>query len=116
MKIQEMRSGISHLNRKVEVEGRNNVFEIRQMNEALPGPDLPSETQSELDQPRWSVVSFEQREAGGLTYPQAAELISELDANDISGLCTVTDEAAARMAVRQTVCSSNSPGVRTNDR
>lgn len=95
MKIQEMRSGISHLNKKMEVEPRDNVFEIRPISEAIGAPaSLPVH---ELDEPRWSVISFDQHEAGGLTYRQAADLLSELDAHDISGLCIITDEAAARM-------------------
>ncbi len=51
----------------------------------------------ELDEPRWSVVSFEARAAGNLTYAQAAEKLKELAAQKISGLCIITDEAAARI-------------------
>jgi hypothetical protein len=51
----------------------------------------------ELDQPHWAVVSFDQVEATGLTYPQAVEKMRELDANDVAGLCIVTDDAAARI-------------------
>ena len=93
MKIQEMRSGISHLNKKMEVKTRDNVFEMRPIGEAAP----EALTVHELDEPRWSVISFDQHEAGGLTYRQASDLLSELDAHDISGLCIITDEAAARM-------------------
>ncbi len=97
MKIQEMKSGISHLHKKADDLGRDNVFEMRPVSGALTEIDLPDILTGELAEPRWSVVSFEQREAGGLTYKQAADLLSELDANDISGLCIITDEAAARM-------------------
>lgn len=52
---------------------------------------------SELDRPHWAVVSFEQVEDTGLTYPQAVEKMRELDANDVVGLCIVTDDAALRI-------------------
>ena len=52
---------------------------------------------SELDEPRWSVVSFEGLAAAGLTYSQAAKMMAELDAERIAGLCIITDEAAAKL-------------------
>ena len=99
MKIQEMRSGILHLNRRMENERRDNILEMPRVSEALPEPILPSAPDSELEEPRWSVISFDRREAGGLTYNQAAMLLSELDAHDVAGLCIVTDDAAARIRV-----------------
>jgi hypothetical protein len=54
------------------------------------------EKRSELDEPRWSVVSFDKREAGGLTYRQATELMSFLEGRRVNGLCIVTDESANR--------------------
>ena len=98
MRIQEMRSGLSHLKKKAEPELPQEIFEIL----AIPPPEVLFEPAvrtyaSELDEPRWSVVSFDQIEAGGLTYRQAYELISLLDSHGLSGLCVVTDEAAARM-------------------
>lgn len=98
MKIQEMRSGISHLPKKVEVEARDNVFEMRPINDALAECAPDPVALHELEEPRWSVISFDRREAGGLTYKQASELIAELDAHNLSGLCIITDEAAARMS------------------
>ena len=53
--------------------------------------------QSELDQPHWAVVSFEQVEATGLTYTQADKKMRELDARGVAGLCIVTDDAASRI-------------------
>ena len=97
MKIQEMRSGILHLNRKMENERRDNILELPRVSEAIAEPILPSAPDGELNEPRWSVISFERREAGGLTYNQAAMLLSELDAHDVAGLCIVTDDAAARL-------------------
>ena len=51
----------------------------------------------ELDEPRWSVVSFDKTEGSGLTYDQAVSLLFELDARDVSGLCIVTDAAASNI-------------------
>ncbi len=56
-----------------------------------------SDTRNELSNPRWSVVSFEARAAGNLTYEQATEKLAELAARKVSGLCIITDEAAARI-------------------
>ena len=53
---------------------------------------------SELNEPRWSVVSFETSMANNLTYPQAEEKLKELEAAKVVGLCIITDEAAARIA------------------
>jgi hypothetical protein len=50
---------------------------------------------SELDMPRWSVVSFDKLEASGLTYDAAAKMMEEKDAAGVYGLCIVTDEAAS---------------------
>ncbi len=52
---------------------------------------------SELDSPRWAVLSFERCEAAGLTYSQASEKMAELDGRKIAGLCVVSQEAAARL-------------------
>lgn len=52
----------------------------------------------ELNEARWSVVSFEKREAKNLTYPQAEEKLAKLDAKKVAGLCIVSDEAAARIS------------------
>jgi len=70
------------------------------MNDALANSKeqtVVEETSCELDEPRWSVVSFDRREGAGLTYVQAIELLNELDSRKVAGLCIVTDRAAARM-------------------
>jgi len=54
-------------------------------------------SESELDLPIWSVISFEQCEASGLTYNEATEKLKELEREQITGLCIVTDEAAERV-------------------
>ena len=53
---------------------------------------------SELHEPRWAVVTFDRCAASGLTYDQAAEHLKRLEAEKVSGLCIVPDEAAERLA------------------
>jgi len=55
---------------------------------------------SELQAPVWSVISFDRREAGGLTYAEAERQLAELETQKVSGLCIVTDEVAARISVK----------------
>ena len=67
--------------------------------ESVPaGEELPNELRAAL----WSVVSFDKCEARGLTYPEAEQKISELEAAKVSGLCIVTDETAARISAQKT--------------
>lgn len=56
---------------------------------------------SELDEPIWSVVSFERVEAVGLSYAQASKLMSELDGRKVPGLCIVANAAAARIKTQE---------------
>ena len=98
MRIQEMRSGLEHLRKRAEPDADDNFFDFRlSLEPDLSWPDHVVVSKSELDEPMWSLVSFDQIEAGGLTYRQAAELMSLLDSHGISGLCVITDEAAQRM-------------------
>lgn len=53
---------------------------------------------SELSEPCWSVVSFESVAVHGLTYADAKTWLEKLQKQNVSGLCVVTDEAAARMS------------------
>lgn len=94
-----MRSGIVHLKKRMDEERRENsmaateaIFEDDQSADDVPAVG------SRLDEPCWSVVSFDKLEAGGLTYAQAEELMATLDTESVAGLCIVTDEAAARTA------------------
>jgi len=96
MKIQEMRSGILHLNKRMENRTPNNYIETREM-EVETDSAFPLESDCELDEPLWSVVSFDQTEAGGLNYAQATALMKELDTRGVAGLCIVTDKAASRI-------------------
>lgn len=52
---------------------------------------------NELNEPRWSVVTFERCAASGLTYDEATRELEKLLDKKISGLCIVTDEAAQRI-------------------
>lgn len=54
----------------------------------------------ELRQPIWSVISFEKCVYSSLTYDDADRKLRELDAERVSGLCIVTNEAAARIGNR----------------
>ena len=57
----------------------------------------PVELSSELDSPVWAVISFERVEAYGLDRHSAAQLMSELDAKGVAGLCIVTNHVASRV-------------------
>lgn len=70
------------------VEEKENQAEITQKEEDF---------SSELNEPRWSVVSFENCVANNLTYVQAEQKLKELEAAKVAGLCIITDEAAERI-------------------
>jgi hypothetical protein len=59
--------------------------------------EIDAEQTSELDEPRWSVVSFERCEASHLIFAEASSKLTELDSANVAGLCIVTDEVASRM-------------------
>ena len=102
MRIQEMRSGISHLKKKMGSNGGENYLSLAAAREALARDEelVGASQDCDLDDARWSLVSFDRREAGGLTYAQAVHLMSELDALDVPGLCIVTDEAAGKLTTK----------------
>ncbi len=56
------------------------------------------ESSGELKEKRWSIVSFEKRVAENLTYAEAAKKLKQFEAKNVSGLCLVTNEAAARIS------------------
>jgi hypothetical protein len=78
-------------NQKKAQTGKPTATPVRKENASA--EDFPKE----LRLPVWSVISFEKREASGLTYPEAEQKLSELEAQKVSGLCIVTDEVAARI-------------------
>ncbi len=53
---------------------------------------------SELNEERWSVMSERGREAAGLKYERALELLRQLKRENVHGLCIVSDEAGRRLA------------------
>jgi hypothetical protein len=52
---------------------------------------------SEMKERRWAVMSERGREASGLEYAEAGELVRRLRGEKISGLCVITDAAASRL-------------------
>ena len=52
---------------------------------------------SELREGRWAVMSARGREASGLAYAEAEGLARELKGAGLSGLCIITDAAAAHL-------------------
>jgi hypothetical protein len=52
---------------------------------------------SELNERRWAVLSERGCEDAGLSYAEAAGLIARLRGERISGLCVITDAAAAHV-------------------
>ena len=95
MRIQEMRSGMTHLKKKT---GEHRAY----FEEGAVELEIPEEraVSCDLNEPAWSVVSFSELEAGGLTHQQASTLLSELEASGVFGLCVITDAAAARLRKR----------------
>lgn len=98
-----MRSGSTHLKKRVPERERISQFEYRGPREVVlpePAAEAAPSIDCELDRPHWSVVSFNQVEAGGLTYRQAAKLVAELEASGLAGLCLTTDDAARKALLR----------------
>lgn len=100
MRIQEMKSGMTHLRKKVADAEQDNFFEqpeardvsFEEETTATPTVDC------DLEEPCWSVISFDRIEAGGMTYEQAVRLVVALNAAGVPGLCLITDAAAQRTA------------------
>lgn len=55
----------------------------------------------ELNEPRWSVVTFEKCAARSLTYDEAFQVLERLRQEKEAGLCIVTDDAASRISPEQ---------------
>ena len=87
----------------MEIENKENQKSdeaaTAQNTETAPAVEAASDENfpSELNEPRWSVISFEKCEAIDLTYDEAARKLQKLAANNISGLCIVTNEAAQKV-------------------
>ncbi len=52
---------------------------------------------SELNERRWAVLSERGSEQAGLSYGEAAALVARLRGERVSGLCVITEAAAARL-------------------
>lgn len=55
------------------------------------------EVSSELSQPCWSVVTYKSIAVSHLTYDEAVQWAEDLKKQGVSGLCVITDAAAARV-------------------
>lgn len=53
---------------------------------------------SELKERRWAVLSERGCEDAGLSYEEASGLVARLRGERLSGLCVITDAAAAHVA------------------
>jgi hypothetical protein len=60
---------------------------------------------SELNERRWAVLSERGCEGAGLSYGDAAAMVARLKAARVSGLCVITDAAAARLPRAKTKAS-----------
>jgi hypothetical protein len=65
---------------------------------ATESSDSSEAVSSELGLSQWSIVTFEGVAVSGLYYEEALKWLERLDKQKISGLCIVTDEAAARIS------------------
>jgi hypothetical protein len=79
----------------LEAELRPELEEVAAIySNELATPDAPL---SELDQPIWSVVSFERVEISNITYAAAMKHLQILEQKGVNGLCIVTAEAGKRV-------------------
>ncbi|HEX8285880.1 MAG TPA: hypothetical protein VF588_21160 [Pyrinomonadaceae bacterium] len=65
---------------------------------------------SELNERRWAVLSERGREDSGLSYEEASALIARLRAEKLSGLCVITDRAAAHVPEAKKPAANSTPG------
>jgi hypothetical protein len=61
----------------------------------------PRAVASELDEPIWSVISFDRVERRDLKYSEAVLFLSGLEARRVPGLCIVTNETADRVKTQE---------------
>jgi hypothetical protein len=65
---------------------------------------------SELNERRWAVLSERGREESGMSYEEAAALIARLRGERLSGLCVITDEAAAHLPAAKKTARKSAGG------
>ena len=62
-----------------------------------PIPGAEAQTQSDLVEPLWAVISFDRIEASGVNFNQAVGIVEQLESKGVSGLCIITNDAASRL-------------------
>lgn len=82
---------------EMAVEEKENPAEAQTAQDEIAAEKFPDELREAI----WSVISFDRCEANGLTYAEAEQKLGELQMQKVSGLCIVTDETAARIAVKK---------------
>jgi hypothetical protein len=87
--------GYARVRLKVKAKKEENKKAKKTAANVAAGEDMSSE----LNEPRWAVITFETCAADNLTYSEAAAELRKLEAKKVSGLCIITDEAAKRMTV-----------------
>lgn len=87
-----MSFGLSEINKMETKYEENPALEAAQ--EVAPAEDFACE----LNDSNWSVVTHNSIAASHLTYGEAAKKAEELKKQGISGICVITDEAAARVS------------------
>ena len=65
---------------------------------------------SELNERRWAVLSERGCEDAGLSYEEAAATVARLKAERVSGLCVITDAAAAHVPRAKKAAKSATAG------
>lgn len=70
---------------------------IETAQEVAPMAEEVENFSSELNQPCWSVVTYKSVAVSHLTYEEASQWAEDLKKQGISGICVITDEAAARI-------------------
>jgi hypothetical protein len=75
-----------------------------------PVPTSGKLSMSELNERRWAVLSERGCEDAGLSYGEAAAMVARLRGERISGLCVVTDTAAAHLPHPKKPASKSAPG------
>ena len=86
---------------EMEAENEENLNSVETQSSeesSAENEDSTEEFQSELELPGWSIVTFEGVAMSGLSYDEARQRLEKLNEQKISGLCIVTDEAAARIS------------------
>lgn len=97
MEVSKIKTGLRHQRIEMKKEKFDNPGETPTAEEEI----AVGEFQSELAEPLWSVVTFDECAASGLQYDEAVETLRRLEAEKVSGLCIVTDDAAARISPKK---------------